>query len=154
MSIHVRTSHSKLIKRLVKRSAQSIIVGLSVVSSPAVADGWPGPGPSSLQVDQTTSASATCLADSQAIVVFDRLDRDSDGRLTRTDIRRREAGRDRVRVVAPDRHTQRFDLDGDGMATRQEAVAASSCALLRYQGQTQALDNASRNSRDGERPAD
>jgi len=98
--------------------------------------------------------SATCLADTQAIVLFDRLDRDSDGRLTRADSRRREAGRDRIRVIASDRHTPRFDLDGDGIATRQEVVAASSCASLMRQGQMQTADEASRNAQDGERPAD
>lgn len=165
-----RTPLSIMIRRLGVRSAQLTLVGISLVASPVAADGRAGPGPSSLQVDQTVSASpqmqddptnatvrrrsATCLPDTQVLVVFDRLDRDSDGRLTRTDIRRREAGRDRIRVVAPDRHTPRFDLDGDGIATRQEVVAASSCASLMQRGQMPTANEASRNAQDHERPAD
>lgn len=170
MSTHARTPLSKMIRRLGVRSAQLTFVSLSLAASPVAADGRAGPGPSSFQVDRTDSASlpmqedpsntteryrsATCLADTQAIVLFDRLDRDSDGRLTRADSRRREAGRDRIRVIASDRHTPRFDLDGDGIATRQEVVAASSCASLMRQGQMQTADEASRNAQDGERPAD
>ena len=169
MSTHARTL-SKLIKRLGVRSAQLTLVSLSLVASPVAADGRAGPGPSSLQVDQTVSASpqmqdyqtnttvrprfATCLPDTQVLVLFDRLDRDSDGQLTRTDIRRREAGRDRIRVVASDRHALRFDLDGDGIATRQEVVEASSCASLLQRGQMPTSDEASRIAQDRERPAD
>lgn len=96
----------------------------------------------------------TCLHDPQALVLFDRLDRDSDGRLTRADIRRREAGRDRVRVIARDRHTPRLDLDGDGLATRQEVVTASSCpGLMRY-GQMPIGEQSAHNLEGNERPAD
>lgn len=170
MSTHARTPLSKMIRRLGVRSAQLTFMSLSLAASPVAADGRAGPGPSSFQVDQTDSAStpmqdyptntterhrsATCLVDTQALVLFDRLDRDSDGRLTRADSRRREAGRDRIRVVAPDRHTLRFDLDGDGIATREEVVEGSSCASLLQRDQMPTADEASRNSQDRERFAD
>ena len=98
--------------------------------------------------------SGTCLKNPEALVLFDRLDRDSDGRLTRADIRRREAGRDRVRVIAPDRHTLRFDLDGDGLATRQEVVAASSCPGLMQYGRMPIGEQSAHNLEGRERPAD
>ena len=168
MSRNARTPISIMIRRLGVRSAQLTLVSLSLVASPVAADGRAGPGPSSLQVNGTVSASPqmqdnptnttvqprspTCLADPRAIVVFDRLDRDSDGRLTRADSRRREAGRDRIRVIASDRHSSRFDLDGDGIATRQEVVAASSCASLMRQGQMPTADKVSRHAQDHESP--
>lgn len=170
MSRNPRTPLSVMISRLGVRSAQLTLVSISLVASPVAADGRAGPGPSSLQVNGTVRASPqmqdnptnttvqprspTCLADPRAIVVFDRLDRDSDGRLTRADSRRREAGRDRIRVVAPDRHTSRFDLDGDGLATRQEVATASSCASPAQRGPIPIADEATRIAHDRERPAD
>lgn len=160
---------SELIGRRDVRHAQLILASLSMVASPATADGRAGPNPPSLRVDPTVSASptlqdhptnttqrpssATCFPDTQMLVLFDRLDRDSDGRLTRTDIRRREAGRDRIRVVAPDRHT-RLDLDGNGIATRQEVIAASSCASLMRQDHMQPADEALSSAQTRVRPAD
>lgn len=170
MATHARTPLSIMIRRLGVRSAQLTLVSLSLVASPVAADGRAGRGPSSLQVDGTVGASPqmqddptnttvqprspTCLADPRALVMFDRLDRDSDGRLTRADSRQREPGRDRIRVVAPDRHTPRFDLDGDGLATRQEVATASSCASPAQRGPIPIADEASRIAHDRERPAD
>ncbi len=170
MSRQARLLPAVLARPLRGRSVPWLLVCLSLVASPVLAEGKVSPGPSSRQADETVRASypipgnqagtldqprsGTCLNHPQALVLFDRLDRDSDGRLTRADIRRREAGRDRVRVVAPDRHTARFDLDGDGLATRQEVVTASSCpGLMRY-GQMPIGEQSAHNLEGRERPAD
>jgi len=168
MSRHAQIPPTETTKPLKVRRAQWMLVSLSLAASPVLAEETGMLSLSSHQADARAAHSAstnqtsmfgraqprTDLCDPDALALFDRLDRDSDGRLTRADIRRREAGRDRVRVVASNRHTLRFDLDGDGMATRQEAVSASSCASLTRQDHMPPADDASRNARDFERPAD
>lgn len=169
MSERARIPLTGFIRRLSARSARWILVSLSLAASPVAAESA-ALGPSSRQNDQTVSASprtqenqtntpdqprsSVCLTDTRALVVFDRLDRDGDGRLTRADIRRREAGRDRIRVIAPDRHTPRFDLNGDGVATRQEVVTTLPCPGLMPEGQMPTAAGSSHNLEDHERPAD
>ena len=170
MSKRARIPLTGFIRHLSVRGTRWILVSLSLAASPVAAHGSAAAGPSSRQVDQTVSASprtqenqtntpdqprsGVCLTDTRALVVFDRLDRDGDGRLTRADIRRREAGRDRIRVIAPDRHTPRFDLNGDGVATRQEVVTTSPCPGLMREGRMPTAAGSSHNLEDHERPAD
>lgn len=147
MSGYAQKSPKRGIRRLGLRRLHLLLVGLSLGAFPVAAEERSTSGPPGRHIYQTASEdnrtrapvqsrSAGCLTDAEILAWFDRLDRDRDGQLTRADSRRREVGRDRIRVVAPDRRTPRFDLDGDGVATRREVVTAPSCVVAVRQGQT------------------
>lgn len=146
MPEYARILPKRGIRRLSQRRSYLLLVGLSLGAFPVAAEERSTSGPSGRHIYQTVgvdnqtrapvqSRSTSCLTDAEILALFDRLDRDRDGQLTRADSRRREVGRDRIRLVAPDRHTLRFDLDGDGVATRREVVTAPSCVVPLRRGE-------------------
>ena len=156
MPRYARISPKRGIRRLGLRRLHLLLVGLSLGAFPVAAEERDKSGPPGRHIYQTVSEdnqtrapvqsrSTSCLTDAEILALFDRLDRDGDGRLTRADSRRREVGRDRIRVVAPDRHTLRFDLDGDGVATRREVVTAPSCVVPLRRGQMRIAEESVRN---------
>jgi hypothetical protein len=121
-----------------KASRHRFVVATLVLSlgfqahSPAVAEDPARSEPASIQERRSVEGLAgsaglraqpdatICVGRAEALARFDRLDRDGDGRLTTTDMRRRDMRRDRHRLARTDPLAAPLDIDGDGNATRRE----------------------------------